>query len=161
NGGTLQCMDASEGGDYIVTIKDNNGCTGVSLPLTVKVIIPPTVTASASGILTCVTNAVTIMANNCTGSGITYTWEGPGGFTSTDQHPTITDSGTYIVIVTNLTNGCTSTSSTHISKVMLHTTGACSDEGLITDGFELDGNAVSAPPDRPDDWDLVYTGKSN
>ncbi len=237
NGGAAQCTNVSTGGDYVVSIKDNNGCAGVSLPLTVTVIQLPTVTASVNGVINCLVNKVTISANNCTASSFMYSWDGPGGYSSASQcplvsvaghytvtannegclasdavtvmsdltppdlkitggeincvtpvvtlnaetkvtnpsfswtgpngfasvlqNPTISDSGTYTVVVTDNANGCTSTESTHVNKVMLHTSGACGQDGIITDGFELDGNATAVLPDKPDDWDLVYNGTSN
>ena len=46
-------------------------------------------------------------------AGSTYAWSGPNGFTSTLQNPTITNiqvagTGTYSLIVTNTTTGCSS-----------------------------------------------------
>ncbi len=41
-----------------------------------------------------------------TGNG-TYAWSGPNGFTSTEQNPTISEAGTYNLVVTGA-NGCTS-----------------------------------------------------
>jgi hypothetical protein len=40
------------------------------------------------------------------GTGYTFSWTGPGGFTSTSQSPTVTTPGSYTVTVTD-SNGCT------------------------------------------------------
>src|SRR5204863_4396299 len=68
---------------------------------------PPALTCSNNGPLTCIVSSVTFTANNCTGSGITYSWTGPGGFASTSQCPSATLGGTYTVIATQTSNGCT------------------------------------------------------
>src|SRR5207248_2555306 len=48
-------------------------------------------------------------------SGVTYSWTGPGGFSSTLYNPMVTGPGLYTVVVTNPVNGCTSSA---ISLVM-------------------------------------------
>lgn len=58
----------------------------------------------------CPGSTLTLQAN--TVSGATYSWSGPGGFTSTSQNPTISNvtsanAGTYVLTVTG-SNGCTS-----------------------------------------------------
>lgn len=58
----------------------------------------------------CPGSTLTLQAN--TVSGATYSWSGPGGFTSTLQNPTIAsattaNAGTYVLTVTG-SNGCTS-----------------------------------------------------
>ncbi|MDB5122543.1 MAG: C-terminal target protein [Mucilaginibacter sp.] len=55
----------------------------------------------------CAGNTLSLTAN--TVSGATYSWTGPGGFTSTQQNPTVSSAlaGTYILTVTS-GSGCTS-----------------------------------------------------
>ncbi|MEP6613965.1 MAG: DUF2341 domain-containing protein, partial [Mucilaginibacter sp.] len=61
---------------------------------------------------TCVGSSLLLQAN--TVSGATYSWSGPGGYTSTSQNPTVTttatsaNAGTYTLTVTSAT-GCTTT----------------------------------------------------
>jgi beta-lactamase superfamily II metal-dependent hydrolase len=70
------------------------------------------VTASNSGPV-CAPNTVTLGATS-PNSGVTYSWSGPGGFTSSSQNPTgITTSGLYTVTINNGI-GCTATSSTTV-----------------------------------------------
>ncbi|MCZ2442343.1 MAG: gliding motility-associated C-terminal domain-containing protein [Flavobacteriales bacterium] len=98
---------------YTVTITNAGGCTASSSQ-TVIVNPAPTVTVGNNGPL-CPGNTLNL---NSTGGG-TYTWTGPGGFTSTQQNPsipntTISNAGTYIVTVTS-TAGCTATANTTVS----------------------------------------------
>ena len=44
-----------------------------------------------------------------TGNG-SFSWTGPGGFTSSDQNPVVATAGTYVLTVTGA-NGCTSQAS--------------------------------------------------
>ena len=46
-------------------------------------------------------------------SGVTFSWTGPGGFTSNLQNTTVSVSGTYTVTINF--NGCTATSSTNVT----------------------------------------------
>ena len=239
NGGTNQCFNAMDPGNYIVTITDANGCTAVSQPLTVTVGLPPSVGANVSGPLTCSTTSVTISANDCdltpgvtyswsgpgsfssteqcpaataagtytvtasngcpntaittveinittpdvtatggeisclqpsvqlmansTTSGVMYGWTGPNGFSSTQQDPTVSDSGTYIVTATDPGNGCTNSASVHVSALPDQVSGVCGDQGSVVSGiyFELNGNPNSTLPNPPDNWDLVYKGTSS
>jgi gliding motility-associated-like protein len=97
------CMN----GIYSVTVTSAFGCTAVATTLA-DVFAPPSVTAST---LPQYCNGDTIILNAEGGS--TYAWNGPGGFTSTEQNPVIfpadtLNSGTYTVTVTG-SNGCAST----------------------------------------------------
>lgn len=60
----------------------------------------------------------TINLSSPTVTGATYSWTGPGGYTSSQQNPTISPisvsgSGTYTVTVT--LNGCTATATTNVT----------------------------------------------
>lgn len=63
---------------------------------------------SGSGILSCQQQSVQLTGNSTT-PGVTYFWNGPDGFTSALQNPTVSKLGQYILTVTNPSNGCTST----------------------------------------------------
>ncbi|MCF6407432.1 hypothetical protein L3C95_31350, partial [Chitinophaga filiformis] len=67
-----------------------------------------TATASVSDTLTCTKTSVTLSgASNA--SGVSYSWSGPGNFTSTVQNPAVTTAGNYTLTVTNPSTGCTAT----------------------------------------------------
>jgi hypothetical protein len=83
----------------------NYNCTGVS-----------GVTASVSASPVCVGSSVTLSGN---GTGTTsYSWSGPGGFTSAAQNPTFTttagSAGTYTLTAYNA-GGCGTTATTTVS----------------------------------------------
>ncbi|MEZ4740437.1 MAG: hypothetical protein R2818_14025 [Flavobacteriales bacterium] len=55
------------------------------------------------GTLNCIISGIQLTG---TGNG-TYAWSGPSNFSSTEQNPTVSEAGTYTLVVTGA-NGCTS-----------------------------------------------------
>jgi len=104
----LNGLTATNAGVYTVTVTVS-GCASAPASTTVVVNNPPTGNA-ASNSPVCVGNALNLTASTpATGTNITYAWSGPGGFTSTNQNPTIAaaalaNGGTYTVVVT--VDGC-------------------------------------------------------
>jgi hypothetical protein len=101
-------------GNYQVVVTAPNGCTA-TLPIPITVIedkANPNITAKGDTI-TCAAQSGVITSNSTT-AGVSYLWEGPASFTSTNANPTVTLSGTYTVTVT-ATNGCTSTTSVEVA----------------------------------------------
>ena len=97
-------------GVYVLTVTDENGCVLVLDPL--EIIEPAllTITLIDKVDIDCYgfnTGSIDIEANGGR-PGYTYSWTGPGGFTSSD--PDIFDlfPGTYTLVVTD-TSGCTET----------------------------------------------------
>ncbi|MFN8353228.1 MAG: hypothetical protein U0Y10_02175 [Spirosomataceae bacterium] len=95
-------------GIYSVTVTSTNGCTATA---TTSVVISQTpIVGVQSNSPTCSGGSLNLSASG----GLTYSWSGPGAFTSTDQNPvrvnvTTSMSGVYSVTVQG--NGsCTSSS---------------------------------------------------
>jgi hypothetical protein len=76
--------------DYRV-FKEHGPCAGG---------IPVSVSAGNNGVLTCANTSLTLNASS-SASGVSYSWTGPGGFTSTASNPVITVAGTYNVNATS------------------------------------------------------------
>lgn len=110
NGFTTGVIDAFQAGIYTVTVTDLNGCTAtanttlfVNASVPVACIAPPQV-------LTCVVSTITLSASCASqGPNYVYNWTGPGivGGQNT-LNPIINAPGTYSIVVTDVTNGCTS-----------------------------------------------------
>ncbi len=106
----------TNGGNYILTVTDANGCTNTANTIVVVNALP---TISVGNPTTCVNTTINLTSNG----GVTYSWSGPGGFTSTAQNPNIpaaqlTMSGTYVVTVTDV-NGCVNTANANVSVLPL------------------------------------------
>jgi len=98
SGAAQQSTIVTQPGSYWVTVLDNNGCQGVSDPITITVNPPPTITVTADGPTEfCQGGSVTLTAS----AGQNYSWS--TGHVS--QSITVFTSGTYIVSVTDA-NGC-------------------------------------------------------
>jgi len=101
-------------GTYSVTVTDSNGCSdNASTDVTVYSVTPVSVT---SGSPYC--EGENIQLNATTVVGATYSWTGPGTYSSSVEDPqiascTTTDGGTYTVVVTDA-NLCTATANTNV-----------------------------------------------
>ncbi|HRN33762.1 MAG TPA: lamin tail domain-containing protein [Saprospiraceae bacterium] len=110
---TITNATAVMSGTYTVTVTDVNGCTATA---TTNVVINalPAATASSNSPV-CVGATISLTSSG----GTSYSWSGPGGFTSTLQNPTRTNatvamSGNYTVTVTNA-NGCSAVAVTNVT----------------------------------------------
>jgi hypothetical protein len=96
-----------EPGTYYLTVTDPaNGCS-VSDSTIVEQDddLPANVLATNDGPLTCTDTTASLSGNSST-PGVSYTWSGPGGFSSLNQHTVVDSSGTYFLTVTDQINGC-------------------------------------------------------
>ncbi len=110
----------TNGGNYVVTVTDANGC--VNSATTTVVVNPTPVVVIGSNSPICLNTAL----NLTSGGGTGYAWSGPSAFTSALQNPTIpnataANAGIYTVTVTAL--GCTNTGTVSVS-VLSPTTSA-------------------------------------
>lgn len=101
-------------GDYTVVVTNSiNGCTNTTTFELPENKTPPGATANGI-ILTCTSPTGTITSNSPT-TNVTYRWEGPlGGFSSSAQNPTVSQTGTYTVTITSTDNGCVSTANAEV-----------------------------------------------
>jgi hypothetical protein len=84
---------------------------------TVKVTREEELTVSATGgRLDCTSGAIQLMGSSNT-EGVTYSWTGPNGYTSTEQNPTVKIAGDYKLKVTNPASGCTASTSVVVTTV--------------------------------------------
>ncbi len=100
------------GGNYLLVVTAPNGCTGsVNVPVLVDT-NAPAVTATG-GALNCNLQTAVLHGNSTT-AGVTYFWTGPNGFTSTEQNPTASFGGDYLLVVT-APNGCSNSAMANVS----------------------------------------------
>lgn len=128
----------SNSGTYTLTVVNVNGCINST---TTNVIVNPLPIVSATGASVCSGSSISLTSNG----GISYSWSGPGGFTSSNQNPTITNanvnmSGNYVVTVTNA-NGCVNAAIANVSVTPPYTINI-TNNSPICQGYTLN---LSAP----------------
>lgn len=103
-------------GAYTVTARDATGCLSTDITLPITILNPSPVSASPDNITDAgcfgeFTGSIAITPAGGTpsgsGTGYTYAWTGPNGFTSNNEDITLLESGDYFVDITD-GNGCSS-----------------------------------------------------
>ncbi len=148
----LQTPTITTAGTYTLTVTNPaNGCTVTDQVLINDNTTVPTVTAGASGsaVLTC-TSTTAVLNGSSTASGAVYSWAGPGGYTSSQQNPSVTTAGTYTLTVTDPGNGCASASSSGQVIITSNTVvpdanaGAASSITCTTQSIVLNGSSAAS-----------------
>jgi gliding motility-associated-like protein len=102
-------------GSYTNVYVELNNCpSNIAGPFTLSDPTPPGVPLAGNNGPTCSGNNLLLTANSAT-PGVTYTWNGPNGFSSNVQNPTIPNASTAATGSYNVTatlNGCTSAAGT-------------------------------------------------
>jgi hypothetical protein len=117
---TTPQTSVTQPGTYTVTVTDGNGCTRTATRVVQSNTTAPTATIQpGNNVLTCA--APTILLNgsgSSTGAGFSYLWSTADGNIvsgASTLTPTVDECGTYVLLVTNSSNGCTATASTTVS----------------------------------------------
>jgi hypothetical protein len=101
-------------GAYVFTATGSNGCTKqLSGNISQDNLEPPVAVASVSGVLTCVTPAVTL--HGAAHGAVSYRWSGPSGFTSDLQAPVVSAEGAYTLTVASPA-GCTGVATVMVQR---------------------------------------------
>ncbi len=95
----------NQGGTFTVIVTGSNGCTALTTTTISSNTTAPTASLVASGTITCSVPTVVITASG----GGTYAFAGPGLVASLGSSATVNVGGLYSVTVTNIINGCFST----------------------------------------------------
>ena len=123
SGGTTSSATVNAAGTYTVTITNPlNGCTSTTTVLVSTDNSIPNLAASAALTLTCNAMTDTIFATSTT-PNVTYAWSGPGIVSGgTTSSPIVSAAGTYTVVVTNPTSGCTNLTTVNVINNIIHPT---------------------------------------
>jgi gliding motility-associated-like protein len=148
-------ITVTDSGLYVLVITNTaNGCTSTTSQLITKDLTAPNAGITAPNTtLTCVITSVSLLGTSTTTGGVTFSWDGPTGV-STSNPLTTSTPGTYTLTVTNPTNGCTSQQTVVISEDIaqpnvsfttpLGTTLDCNTPTLTLNGASTLGTATLA-----------------
>ncbi len=109
---TITAATLVNAGTYTVVVTDANGCINFT---TANVVVNSQPVVAATGNTVCQNSNAQLTANG----GVTYSWTGPGGYTSTSQNPVLFNvgmgsAGQYTVFITDA-NTCTNTAVANIA----------------------------------------------
>ncbi len=147
-------------GTYLLLVTNTStGCTASSDVAIAEDLADPTADAGTANPLTCTTSTISLDGSNSSGgSDITYLWTtSDGNIVSGDDttNPVIDEQGTYSLLVTDTSNGCTATSSVSVSE---NTTAPVADAGPDDElncsdtDLALDGSGSSSGPNISYQW---------
>ena len=112
--GTSATASVSSVGTYSVIVTGPNGCTASATTTVGNAInTPQGVNVVASSALSCTTPTI-ILTGSSTTPGVSYTFSGPGVTAQSSNTATVTQAGTYSVLVTS-PEGCTASASVTVS----------------------------------------------
>ena len=141
-------------GTYTVTVTDLSGCFVTTVAVVDDNNDPPTAVANAPDLLSCTNTQVTINGNgSSTGGDFTYFWTTSDGLILSGENsltPTVGASGTYQILVTNTTNGCSEIAMATVTEsANLPDASANAPMGLDCNNLEvfIDGNGSSTGSD--------------
>ncbi|MBX2973991.1 MAG: SBBP repeat-containing protein, partial [Flavobacteriales bacterium] len=104
----------SAAGTYTLTVTNpQSGCSANDATTVIVNTTAPNASITGGGTLTCSVTSFDLNGGSTT-TGATFSWSGPNGFTSTDEDVTVNTAGTYVLTVTDPTNGCTRQASVQI-----------------------------------------------
>jgi hypothetical protein len=109
-------INATASGTYTLVVTDlSNGCTSSASVSVSSNTSAPVAGISVSNAITCAHTSATLTGSPV--SGVTYSWSGPGitQGNANSASPVVSAGGTYTLLVTNTSNGCTATASTSVS----------------------------------------------
>lgn len=133
-------------GTYTLTVTNPaNGCVSTGSQTVNLNNTPPDASAGSTLTMSCASSFVNLSGNSTTG-GVTYSWAGPSGFSSSVQNPSVSSAGTYTLTVTNPANGCTATATQTVNPsagAPNATAGAPVDLTCTTTSVDLSGNSTT------------------
>ena len=144
-------------GEYIVS---QTNC------LTKKLIVTdaadsPFADAGPTGYINCINQSATLIGNSSYGPNFTYAWSGPGlpGFNQNQQNITVVLPGTYTLVVTNTSNGCTASDNTVVVMDITPPTISIPPVPKVCYGFDATLTANANPSFAQYNWSNNMTGQ--
>jgi hypothetical protein len=109
---TIHNVEEADEAIYWAKISGTGLCGSDETSAALTVVAPPSATANG-GVITCLNTSVTLTATNVLPAGTTLQWYGPAsggvGPALSGNAPTVTQTGTYTLVLTEPTIGCQTT----------------------------------------------------
>ncbi len=128
----LPPVTISQPGTYMVHVTSlSNGCSATAMMNVQLDVLPPTIPTASLGSVNCAAQTIQLLGMS-NPTGVSYSWSGPNGFTSSQQNPTVSAAGSYTLTVTRNSNGCTAAAAVTVPS--LATPSAAAMGGALTCG---------------------------
>ena len=136
-------------GTYTLIVTDNNnGCTSASSVEIFEDYVSPTADAGQDGILTCDITEITLDGSNSNGTDLSYEWLNESNQAVGNQSVVqVSETGQYTLVVTEIANGCTSTSQVTVTPDDNLPTPVALPDGILTCGntsVQIDGSSSTS-----------------
>lgn len=141
-------------GLYMLTITDaNNGCTSVDAASVAIDTVGPIVFSGGNMVLTCANASMGVTLSSTgssSGANFVYLWSGSDITPANEDspNPTVFQPGTYTLLITNTTNGCTKTDDVEVLSEQENPTADAGAAQIITcsaTDATLDGTGSTSP----------------
>ncbi len=141
----------------LIITNTENGCTDQTSIEVLQDIVIPTAAIVEPTLLNCTETNVQLDGDLSSGSGeLTYQWLDSGGNEIGDDiEVDVTNPGTYILIVTNVENGCTDETSVLVEQDIENPTPVANVDGILTCADQLvtlDGSSSGGNGDLDFEW---------
>jgi gliding motility-associated-like protein len=168
NGSILQDANTltptvDQGGNYTLMVTNtDNGCVGSRSILVREDLDNPVIVIEPLDTLNCTVLSLDIIAENSTGtSSLSYAWESPDGNILTPDNEaniTVNAPGSYGLLLTNLTNGCTDSLGVTVAQDTIQPVVMIGMPGILdcaTPSLILDASASSSGSDLTINWSTI------
>jgi PKD-like domain/CHU_C Type IX secretion signal domain len=147
-------------GLYSITVTNtDNTCTSVDQVMVTSDLAPPTADAGTDEVIDCVNLSTSVGGSSSSGPDFTYLWTGPGitPANETLATPTVSQPGTYTIVVTDNSNGCTQSDNMVISTNAVYPTASAGADRLLT-CVQLDEVLNGSGSSMGANFSLLWTG---
>ena len=156
--GTGNNIDVTVAGDFTLIVTDNdNGCTSSSIESVTVDSSPPSIDPGPAATLDCSNSMVTLNgSNSASGTNISYEWFDQGGNSvGTNVTINVSTTGTYQLVVSDNSNGCSSSAITEVDENYVNPTADAGSPGQLdctNSSVTLDGSASSTGSNFSYEW---------
>lgn len=148
---------------YTLTVTNStNGCTASSSVTVASNTTPPIANAGPDKVLNCNNTSVVLNGSGSSqGPNFTYNWTGPGIQSGGNTpNPTVNVAGTYVILVTNTNNGCTSTDTALVTQTPALNASISASQNVACNGGNT-GSATAAASGGTGPYTYAWSNNAN